>query len=102
MGHEVELTEDGRTAVEIYAREKSLGCPFDAVILDLIVPEGMGGHEAIQALLRIDPAVKAVAMSGYANDPVVLEHDRFGFKATLEKPFDHERLQEILSRVMGS
>jgi two-component system cell cycle sensor histidine kinase/response regulator CckA len=102
MGHEVELAADGQTAIEIFKRAKGLERPFDLVILDSIVPGGMGGQEAIQALLRIDPAVKAVAMSGYANEPVMLEHDRHGFKSTLAKPFDRGNLQEILSRVMES
>ena len=102
MGHEVEVAEDGQMAVEVYKKAKSLGRHFDVVILDLMVPGGMGGREAIQALLQIDPAVKAVVMSGYANDPVVLEHDRYGFKGALAKPFNLGQLREILSRVLGS
>jgi two-component system cell cycle sensor histidine kinase/response regulator CckA len=102
MGHEVELVEDGQTAVEVYKKAKSRGRHFDVVILDLMVPGRMGGREAIQALLQIDPAVKAVVMSGYANDPVVLEHDRYGFKGALTKPFNLGQLREILSRVLGS
>jgi signal transduction histidine kinase/ActR/RegA family two-component response regulator len=102
MGHEVELAEDGQTAIEVYKKAKSLGRHFDVVILDLMVPGGMGGREAIQALLQIDPAVKAVVMSGYANDPVVLEYDRYGFKSALAKPFNLGQLREILSRVLGS
>ena len=62
---------------------------------------GMGGQEAIQALLKIDPGVKAIAMSGYIDNPVMLEPERHGFKEAMEKPFDARKLQEILSRVMG-
>src|ERR1017187_4781063 len=102
MGHEVELAENGQMAVEIYKKAKSLGRRFDVVILDLTVRGGMGGHETIQALLKIDPNVKAIAMSGYVNDPVILEHERHGFKGALAKPFDVGKLQEILFRVMGS
>jgi len=100
MGHEVELAGDGQMAVEIYGKAKDLGRPFDMVLLDLMVAGGMGGQEAIQALLRIDPAVKAVVMSGYAKDPVLREHGRYGFKGALAKPFSLQQLQEILSRVM--
>jgi CheY-like chemotaxis protein len=45
--------------------------------------------------------VKAIVMSGYANDPVILEPERYGFKGVLAKPFDNLKLQEILSRVLG-
>ena len=102
MGHAVELVEDGQAAIEAYKKAKRLGRPFDVVILDLTVREGMGGQEAIQALLKIDPNVKAIAISGYVDSPVILEPERHGFKAAMPKPFDVDTLQEILARVMGS
>jgi PAS domain S-box-containing protein len=102
MGHEVEMVEDGQRAVEVYGSAKGQGRPFDAVILDLTVRAGVGGQEAILALLKIDPAVKAIVMSGYANDPVVLEPERCEFKGALVKPFAIGELQEMVSRVMGS
>jgi CheY-like chemotaxis protein len=101
-GHEVELVEDGQRAVEVYESAKIQRRPFDAVILDLTVRDGLGGQEAIRALLKIDPAVKAIVMSGYPSDPVVLEPERYGFKGVLAKPFDKLALQETLSRVLGS
>jgi len=100
MGHSAEMAEDGLKAIEIYKKAKSLGRHFDVVLLDLTIREGMGGQEAIQALLKIDPAVKAIAMSGYIESPVILEPGRHGFKAALEKPFDAGKLQEILALVM--
>ena len=100
LGHEVELAADGQRAVEVYGRAKRLGHPFDAVILDLTVRAGMGGQEALQALLPIDPAVKAIVMSGYACDPVVQEPERYGFKGALAKPFDNVKLHAILRRVL--
>jgi DNA-binding NtrC family response regulator len=70
------------------------------VILDLTVRGGIGGQEAIQALLKIDPSVKAIVMSGYADDPALLEPDRHGFKGTLAKPFNSESLGKTLAKVM--
>ena len=102
MGHEVELVEDGQAAIEAYKKAGSLGRRFDVVIMDLTVREGMGGQEAMQALLKIDPGVKAIAMSGYVDSPVILEPQRHGFKGAMPKPFDVDTLQEILARVMGS
>ncbi len=101
MGHQTEVAADGQQAVELYQQAKRSGHPFDVVILDLTIRGGMGGLETIQALLQIDPAVKGIAMSGYAIDPVILEPERHGFKATLAKPFDLGKLQETLGRVMG-
>ena len=100
MGHEVELVANGQRAVEAYGSAKDQRRPFDLAILDLTVRAGMGGEEAIQMLLRIDPDVKAIVMSGYGNDPVLKEPERYGFKGVLAKPFDIVKLQEVLSLVM--
>jgi CheY-like chemotaxis protein len=101
MGHEVELVEDGRRAIEAYGRAKMQGCPFDAVIVDLTVSGGTGGREAIQPLREIDPAVKAIVISGYASDPVLLEPERYGFKGALAKPFGSAKLRNVLAQVLG-
>ena len=101
MGHEVELAENGQMAIEVYKKARSAGRHFDVVLLDLTVRGGMGGQETIQSLLKIDPAVKAIAMSGYAQDPVILEPERHRFKGALAKPFDGDKLEEMISRVMG-
>jgi CheY-like chemotaxis protein len=99
MGHEVVLVSEGKRAVEVYGEARSQGHPFDAVILDLTVRAGVGGHEALQALLQIDPTVRAIVMSGYANDPVLLEPARHGFQGVLTKPFDSETLRGAVARV---
>jgi two-component system, cell cycle sensor histidine kinase and response regulator CckA len=101
MGHEVELVEDGQQAVGAYENAKGQGRPFDAVILDLTIRDGVGGQETIRELLKIDPAVKAIVMSGYTNDPAVLEPQRYGFKDVLTKPFDRHSLRKVLARVLG-
>ena len=100
LGHEVELAENGEMALEVYQKARSLGRHFDVVLLDLTVRGGMGGQETIQALLKIDPSVKAIAMSGYAQDPVILEPERHGFRGGLAKPFTGDQLKEILARLM--
>ena len=102
MGHEVALVSEGGRAAEVYQEANRQGRPFDAVILDLTVKTGLGGREALQALLKIDPTVRAIVMSGYANDPVILEPDRYGFQDVLTKPFGSERLGEVVARVRAS
>lgn len=102
MGHEVELAEDGQKAIELYRSARDLGRPFDLVILDLTVRAGLGGQETIRELLRFDSAVKAILMSGYADAAAVLDCEDHGFKGSLAKPFDAEKLQQTISRVMKS
>jgi CheY-like chemotaxis protein len=102
MGHTVELARDGQTAIEIFKTTRQLNGHFDAVILDLMVREGMGGLETLQALLQLDPGVQAIAMSGNVFDPVLLEPARHGFKAVLKKPFEAEKLRAVLAQVLGA
>ncbi len=102
LGYEVELVEDGEKALESYRQAKAHGQSFDAVILDLTVRGGMGGKETIQELIKIDPLVKAIVLSGYYNDPVVQNYEQYGFMGALSKPFLINDLSEILSRIIGS
>jgi CheY-like chemotaxis protein len=101
-GHEVEMAGDGQAAIMMYESAQGEGRPFDAVILDLTVRDGVGGKATLRELLTIDPAVKAIIMSGYATDPIVLEPERYGFKGVVAKPFDKLKLLAMLARVLGS
>jgi two-component system cell cycle sensor histidine kinase/response regulator CckA len=100
LGYEVELAEDGQKAIDLYQAAMAANHLFDAVILDLTVPGGMGGEKAIQALTRIDPRVIAIASSGNHEDPVMQNYKQYGFKAALAKPYMISQLSEILSAVL--
>jgi PAS domain S-box-containing protein len=96
LGYAVETAADSREAVRKFSDAKAAGRGFDAVILDLTIPGGFGGKKALAELLTMDPAVKAIATSGYSDDPVMAEPQGFGFKAALRKPFDIDELAQIL------
>ena len=55
LGYETEFARNGSEAVALYRKAMQSDFPFDAVILDLTVRGGMGGEEAVQHLLKIDP-----------------------------------------------
>ncbi len=99
-GYSVELASDGDGAVEMYTAAMSSGNPYDAVILDLIVSGGTGGKEAVRKLLEIDPRVRAVASSGYYNDPVMSRFSEYGFKDVLAKPYLIAELCRVLGKVV--
>ena len=85
LGYDVLYAKDGAAALELYKKEKSAGVPFDVVILDLSVPDGMGGKETIELLKLFDPSVKAIVSSGYSNDPVVQDFEQYGFAGFIRK-----------------
>jgi|UniRef100_A0A7C3WME6 PAS domain S-box-containing protein len=100
LGYEAELVEDGGKALARYSAAKDAGQPFDAVIVDLTVPGSMGGRELIQRLRQVDPEVKALVFSGYADDPIMSHFEEFGFRGFIRKPYSIQDVSEALHKVL--
>ena len=100
LGYEVDCVPEGAQGVELYRSAKQTSRPFDAVMVDLTIPGGVGGKEAFEMLREIDPDVKAVVSSGYSTDPVMADYRRYGFKGVVPKPYTAEELGETLKRVL--
>ncbi len=101
LGYRVEQAKDGEEAIALFSEAKASGDDFDAVILDLTVPGGMGGLETMTHLLEIDQGVKGIVSSGYANDPIMANYSKYGFSAVIPKPFTIEDLNKILHQVIS-
>jgi len=101
MGYEVELAGDGVEALNRYQEARASGAPVDAVIMDLTIPGGMGGEEAIQKLLAIDPEARAIVSSGYSNNPIMADYKKYGFSGVLAKPYKITELSAVLQGVMS-
>jgi len=91
----------GDDALQKYGEAQAQGRPFDAVLLDLRVPEGLGGAETAKRLRERDPAFRAIAVSGYADDPVMVDFRAHGFAAALAKPFKMDELRSALHSLIG-
>ena len=100
IGYEAAVAKDGAEAIELYKEAKRLGHPYDAVIMDLTVPGGMGGREATKKLAEIDPEVKVIVCSGYCNDPILADFRKHGFSGVITKPYKIGELSEILHKVI--
>jgi DNA-binding NtrC family response regulator len=101
LGYESETARDGAEAIEKFTRAMKETKPFSAVILDLLVTNGMGGKDALAALKEMDPHVRAVLATGYLDDPVVLNFHEHGFSELIKKPFRIEELSRVLHRVLS-
>ena len=101
LGYEVSLSQDGAEAVEQYRQSLESGQPFDAVILDLTVPGGMGGEQTIEKLRELDAKVKVIVSSGYSNDPIMSDFRKYGFCGVVTKPYDIKELSKKLSEVIN-
>jgi len=100
LGYSVMFAREGAAAIDLYKNEKAAGVPFDMVILDLSVPDGMGGKEAIALLKAFDPEVNAVVSTGFSNDPVVLDFASYGFSGKLTKPYKINDLKKVLEQLI--
>jgi PAS domain S-box-containing protein len=100
LGYATEVCRDGAEAVERYRLALADGRPFDAVILDLTVPGGIGGKDVLAQIRRFHPEVRAVVSSGYSNDPILSDPLRWGFQGFLTKPYRVDDVARVLSRVV--
>ncbi|HET7535831.1 MAG TPA: PAS domain S-box protein, partial [Candidatus Didemnitutus sp.] len=100
LGVQCETAADGSEAVLKYRAAREAGQPFDAVIMDLTVPGGMGGREAMEQLRLMDPGVRAIVSSGYSRDPVLANYRAHGFCGILPKPYGLDQLRQVLQQVM--
>ncbi len=101
-GYQVEETLDGNETVRLYQQALSDGKPFDLVVLDLSIPNGMGGLRTMEKLRALDPGVLAIVSSGYSDDPVMAQPASAGFAAVLPKPYEPLELLRIVKSVLST
>jgi two-component system, cell cycle sensor histidine kinase and response regulator CckA len=98
LGYEVECAREGAEAIELYQRAKDSGHAFDAVLVDLTIPGGMGGKEVAARLREVDESVILIASSGYSQTPIMSEFRRYGFDDVISKPWTPLQLSQVLRR----
>jgi PAS domain S-box-containing protein len=97
LGYRTDWVSDGRQAIEEYLAARDSGEPFDLLIMDMTIPGGMGGKEAMEKLRQIDPAVRAVMSSGYSN---LTDYSSYGFCGILAKPYTLADLSSVIDKAM--
>jgi len=102
FGYETETANDGGEAIERYVAAQTRGAPFDVVVMDLTIPNGMGGCEATRQLRELDPKALVIASSGYSLDPVMANYRDYGFCGVMPKPYRAEELNRMLKEVIRS
>jgi two-component system, cell cycle sensor histidine kinase and response regulator CckA len=100
LGYEAVFAKDGVEALDIFSKAQNPGERFDALILDLTVPGGMGGKAVMEELVKIDPKIKAIVCSGYSEDPIMSEFASYGFSGVIAKPYKISQLSEVLREMI--
>jgi signal transduction histidine kinase/ActR/RegA family two-component response regulator len=100
LGYAVETARDGAEAIVLCENALASGRGFDAALLDLTVIGGMGGVEAAVKLKELDPSLKLIVSSGYAEAPVISNFRKYGFHDVIPKPWTMAQLAEVFRRVL--
>ena len=101
LGYHAQTCSDGAEAIARFQAARDAGVPFSAVIMDLTIPGRMGGREAARHILALDPEARLIVSSGYSTDPVMADFARFGFCATLMKPYTMGEIVKTLGAVLA-
>lgn len=99
-GFEVETAENGDEAFELILKAEREDKPFEILILDLTVPEGKGGLYLLRRLLsegRDLSRYKTILITGFTEKEVIKEAGDLKINHILYKPFNLEKLLEVLS-----
>lgn len=87
LNYHVATVESGRAAVEYINRE-----PFDLIVLDMIMSNGINGRETYEEIIKLYPEQKAIITSGYAKTKEVETAQALGVGKYLKKPYVLEKL----------
>jgi two-component system, cell cycle sensor histidine kinase and response regulator CckA len=101
LGYTAAAAKNGEEAISAYRQASASGDPFGLVIMDLTIPGGMGGKEAVVKLHEVDPQARVIVASGYADDPVMADPQAYGFVAGIRKPIDLDELAEVVAQAIG-
>ncbi len=101
FGYEVGYAKDGVEALAAYKRAIEDDRPYHVVIMDLVIPGGMGGREAVRKLLEFDPKARVIVSSGYSNDPIMANYRHYGFCEAISKPYRNEELRLVVQKVLA-
>ncbi|MBX7210966.1 MAG: response regulator [Verrucomicrobiaceae bacterium] len=102
QGFDVGESAEGSETVRLYQEAMHEGRPYDLVVLDLSIPNGMGGVRAMEKLRSFDPNVLAIVSSGYSDDPVMAKPAAYGFAAVLPKPYEPVDLLRLVKNVLSA
>jgi len=100
-GFTVDKAVSGEEAVDMYKEAFNKGIPYDVIILDLTIPGGMGGNKALQKIKEFHKDVAAICSSGYSEDDIISNPQKYGFAASLPKPYLRETFSEVIRKVIS-
>jgi PAS domain S-box-containing protein len=100
MGYDAEYACNGHDALRMIREAGEANTPFQGAVMDLTIPGGMGGREAVGSLREGNNDMIVFASSGYSEDPVMADPAAYGFTDKIQKPFKIADLESLFARHM--
>jgi len=97
LGYQATTAESGEKAINTLKEH-----PQDMLVLDMIMPGGIDGTETLRRALEIDPSLRAIIVSGYAESKSVKEALRLGASAFVRKPLTLESISQAVRNALDS
>ncbi len=99
LGYQVFPVTSGTEALEFF---NSGSAPMiDLLLSDIVMPQ-MGGRELAERMLSARPDLKILFMSGYVDDPVILQAVQDASIPFLEKPFTRDGLAKKVREALDA
>ena len=95
-GYQVRCAASGSQALEMLA-----GGSFDAVLLDVVMPE-MSGLEVLRRYRSNGGSAPVIVLSALAGADDAVRAMKMGASDYLSKPFGNDELQDVLARALGT
>jgi len=100
VGYQTDSANSGEEAVQKYQHSLAAGQAYDIVVMDLALPGGISGVEALGALRNLHTDVKVIACSGYLEANTREAALRTGFAGVLPKPYTADRLASVVKHAL--
>jgi len=100
LGYEAKHVLNGDEAIREYGAQFTAGNRYDAVLMDLTIPGGMGGQEAVIKILELDKDARVFVSSGHSTDPIMTNFQKYGFTGAIAKPFDLAAIESMLAKLL--
>jgi PAS domain S-box-containing protein len=97
LGYACDFARNGEEALRYYRTALEMKQPYTAVILDSKVPGEQGVENILQALLNINPQVKAIIAGGDIHHPLLTEFRTHGFSGAVVRPYTIDDLKAALN-----
>jgi PAS domain S-box-containing protein len=100
LGYSVVCKENGQDAIDFFLTETKAKREIAGLILDLTIPQGKGGKAVAAKIREFDKDIPLFVTSGYADDPIMKNPQKYVFTDSISKPFRKEELSKMLSKYL--